>query len=363
MQKIAVIFSSEIRRFAAVKPVHAFIRGEGCSAAYHIACCAKSITAAGGALVGSIGCYILTYDYSEFIQREGIRAVLLKSGPNKGTGAVGTKITADQESRLQGIVDSIAGNFFKTVSQARGLSMDDVATWGDGGYWTAEDGLKLKLVDRICDWSTFLSQTSAADSVATNNPKGDDSMSTKVEKTESNEPTAATVKELKKAFPKASSDFIVAQLEKGATLDSAKTEYIAFLESKLEKSGDDEDDEDSKKSKKKSKSEDDEDDDEKDKKKSSKKSKSEDDEDEDEDDEDSKKSKTAGSLGNKPHAQGGKQKIGQSATDQWKEAIAEKMSQGISKESAVKAVVAEHPELHEAYVNEFNANAKEKTKR
>jgi len=343
--------ASAVTRLAKTKSVHAFIRGDGCSAAYRIACCAKSITAANGSLVGSIGVYILAYDYSKMLQKEGIRAVLIKSGPQKGAGAFGVEITKEQEDRLQGIVDSITAEFFKAVSESRNLSMDDVATWGDGGYWTAEDAIKMKLVDRICDWSTYItefSETQTAGRVSfLSNQEGGNSMSENTEK-----PVSATVQELKKAFPKASSGFLVEQLEKGATLDEAKTSYISFLEKKIESatSADDEEDDSSKK---KSKSEDDEDDEST--KKKSKKSKSEDD---DEDGKCTESSKTAGSLGNQPHGSESKGAVCRTATEQWEAAVEEKMSKGLSKAQAVKAVVAENPELQKAYLAEFNEKKK-----
>ncbi|MBI3832818.1 MAG: hypothetical protein HY287_00635 [Planctomycetes bacterium] len=44
-----------------------------------------------------------------------------------------------------------------------------------------------------------------------------------------------------------------------------------------------------------------------------------------------------------------------SATEQWNAAIEEKMGQGMDKVRATREVVHENPELHRAYIEEFNA--------
>ncbi len=118
------------------KPVHTYFRGSGCSGAYWIACSTRSITAGGMAEVGSIGCYILAYDMSKMLEKEGIRPVMIRSAPNKGIGA--DTITEGQESRLREMVDSIADKFFRIVATSRKISLEDVGSWGDGGTWTGQ---------------------------------------------------------------------------------------------------------------------------------------------------------------------------------------------------------------------------------
>ena len=50
------------------------------------------------------------------------------------------------------------------------------------------------------------------------------------------EATAATIAELKAAFPKADADFIIAQIEAGATIAQATTAWATELTARLEKS-------------------------------------------------------------------------------------------------------------------------------
>lgn len=48
-------------------------------------------------------------------------------------------------------------------------------------------------------------------------------------------PAAATVQQLRAAFPKASNEFILAQLERSATMEQAKDAYSAHLQAELDR--------------------------------------------------------------------------------------------------------------------------------
>lgn len=382
------------------KPVHAYIRGTGCSGAYWIACAARTITAGSMSTVGSIGCYILMYDDSQRLKGFGIKPVMVRSGPLKGIGADG--ITDEQTSHLQEMVDSIADRFFLVVAESRKLSLDDTEDWGSGGFWTAEEALKKGLVDRILDWSTFLEQQlGTSKGVFGNDHINHSNFETTTEDEMSQSPKtpvqsgqAATIHELKSMFPKAGSDFYVAQLEQSATIDEATKSYIRHCEALITKlqaentvlsarSENDQDDEEEKETKKtksrKSKSQDDDEDEEEEEKKSkksrseddeeeksksrSKKSKSQDDEDEDADSEEEKKeskgkSKASGGLGVFPVAGGyGKTNAKfQSVKDEWDAAVntAKKDNPGLTNHEAVSLVMARNPGLHERFLEEAN---------
>lgn len=129
--------------------VVASINGDCLSAAYRIASQCGSIWASEESSVGSLGTYWQLLDFSQAFAQDGIRSVLLTTGPMKGVGAVGEAISEEQQSFLQGKVDEMNARFLADITAGRGLSAEQLAAVSDGRWWLAAEAAGLGLVDQL----------------------------------------------------------------------------------------------------------------------------------------------------------------------------------------------------------------------
>lgn len=142
--------ASEVKMATRKKPVWAFVDDLGASAAYWIASQANMIFANGTtALVGSIGAVMTVYDLSAAAEKEGVKAMVFATGPLKGAGTPGSKITDEQAAYFQGLIDAAQTNFDAAVKSGRGMSqtmLNDVRT---GAVFPANVALAKGLIDGI----------------------------------------------------------------------------------------------------------------------------------------------------------------------------------------------------------------------
>ena len=164
-------------------------------------------------------------------------------------------------------------------------------------------------------------------------------------------PMAATYAELKKAFPQAKAEFIVRCLDRTLDLDRARAEFdqemsetLAAVTEELTKCRAEL--EEMKTTAAKAAAEEAMVKEEKKEEEVAAKAKAA--------EEEEVKAKAKARSGVKPMA-AGKAKAGQSATARWHEAVAEKVKAGLPKAKAVRAIIAEDPELHIDFVREHNA--------
>jgi hypothetical protein len=163
---------------------------------------------------------MMLYDFSKMLSEAGIRAVPIDSGEFKSAGALGTPITPRQEEYFQGVVDGFFADFLKVIQRGRGMIAAAVKAAADGKMFLAGDALQLGLIDGISTFSQTLGRLAAGDSTFT--PKSEPAMT-----------APATLQELRAACPGAPSEFLLAQLEAGATIDAAKTAFIADQQKRL----------------------------------------------------------------------------------------------------------------------------------
>ncbi len=136
--------------------VVASVNGDCLSAAYRIASQCGSIWASEESSVGSLGTYWQLLDFSQAFAQDGIRSVLLTTGPMKGVGAVGEAISEEQQSFLQTKVDEMNGRFMADITAGRGLSAEQLAAVSDGRWWLAAEAAGLGLVDQLGGLSNVL---------------------------------------------------------------------------------------------------------------------------------------------------------------------------------------------------------------
>lgn len=221
-------FADEVAAAAVIKPVSGYAEDLAASAAYWILSQTQEISAGKTSLVGSIGTYGVVVDYSGQAAKEGIVVHVIRAGEFKGSGVPGTPVTKEQLTEMQRIVDSLNENFLSGVSKGRGMSLAQVKKVADGRVHKAPDALKLGIVDHVESFDAAIKrleqrisggtkQTPAGGRAAGIDKRKDTAMS-----------EAATVAELKAAFPN-HSDFVLQQLEKGHSLIEAKGDFSDVL--------------------------------------------------------------------------------------------------------------------------------------
>lgn len=142
--------ANEVRAARRAKPVWAHVDDLCASAAYWVASQAEQIFAnSSTALVGSIGTFVTIYDTSEAAAMNGVKAFRFATGPLKGAGAPGTPITEEQRAYFQQLTDESQTAFDAAVKRGRGFTDKQLADVRTGGVWTAENALRMKLIDGI----------------------------------------------------------------------------------------------------------------------------------------------------------------------------------------------------------------------
>jgi len=108
-----------------------------------------SIWATEDSNIGSLGTYWQLLDFSQAFAQDGIRSVLLTTGPLKGVGTVGEAISEEQQAFLQSKVDEMNARFMQDLTAGRGLSAEQLAAVSDGRWWLAAEAAGLGLVDQL----------------------------------------------------------------------------------------------------------------------------------------------------------------------------------------------------------------------
>lgn len=216
--------ADEVRQANASKPVIAFVEDLCASAAYYVASQASEIHVnQPDAWIGSIGTYMVVYDMSKAFEKEGIKTHVLASGPLKGAGEPGSEITQEQLDNWQGLVDKAQKSFASAVKLGRNLNAEQLASVTTGGVWSAIDAKKNQLIDAISSFDEALSRAASV------GKKKGRTMSAESESA----PRGATLAELKTIG--ATSDFVIQQLDKGATLADAKNAWLDQRAAALDK--------------------------------------------------------------------------------------------------------------------------------
>lgn len=263
--------ADDVAELAAAKPTHAYVEDLCCSAAMWIGSQASHISASRTALIGSIGAVMAVADYSGYAKKQGIKVhVITSSGAEKfkGAGIPGSKVTAEQVAEWKRTLDGLAEHFLQAVAKGRRLDVKAIRELADGRVHLAADAAKLRLIDSVENLDAAMKRLAArplpagasvtgarieADATSTDttpdsqqatdaggSAAGDDSNPAPAAEKESpmkdtnnaaqaaGEPKPATVAELEAACAGASSDFILEQAKKNATLAEAKDAYIQW---------------------------------------------------------------------------------------------------------------------------------------
>ncbi len=142
----------EVRSFKKKRnvPVVASILDVGTSGGYYVAVAADKIVAHPSSVTGSLGVIMLTMNASGLLEKIGIEATAVTSGPRKDMGSPFRAMKPEERAIFQGVIDAFYARFLDVIQQGRpNLSKDRIRKLADGRIYSGEQAKALGLVDEI----------------------------------------------------------------------------------------------------------------------------------------------------------------------------------------------------------------------
>ena len=134
------------------KPVVISMGDVAASGGYYVSCAGDQIIANPTTVTGSIGVIIETFNFSEGLQKIGIKSDAITSGPNKKMGSPFEPMPPEHRKLLQELVDEFYANFKSTVVQCRpAIPKSDLDWLTDGRVVTGKRAVEVGLVDKLGD--------------------------------------------------------------------------------------------------------------------------------------------------------------------------------------------------------------------
>lgn len=131
-------------------PIVASIMDMGTSGGYYIAAAADAVLAHPSSVTGSIGVIMLTVNARGLLEKVGVEATAVTSGPRKDMGSPFRMMTSEERTIFQGLIDSFYQRFLTIVQEGRpNLQMEQIKKLADGRIYTGEQAKAAGLVDDI----------------------------------------------------------------------------------------------------------------------------------------------------------------------------------------------------------------------
>ncbi len=138
-----------IRRVAARKPVVTVMGGLAASAGYMVSVPAHRIFARESTITCSIGVLLETGEASALMDKIGLSAEAIISGPLKDQPSLTHKLSPEGREVLHGLVMDMFDQFVALVAAGRHMPAETVRQIGDGHACTGRQALALGLIDQI----------------------------------------------------------------------------------------------------------------------------------------------------------------------------------------------------------------------
>jgi protease-4 len=100
-------------------------------------------------LTGSIGVISQFLTAQELLDKIGVEAVVITTGPRKDFGSPFRDMTEEEQELWRGILDQVYENFVDVVVESRELSAETVRDLADGSIYTGQQAQDLDLVDSL----------------------------------------------------------------------------------------------------------------------------------------------------------------------------------------------------------------------
>jgi protease-4 len=134
---------------AAAKPVVTVMGGTAASAGYMVSLPAARIFASRATLTGSIGVILETGNAGGLLDKLGLSAEAIISGPLKDQPSFTHGLSPAGREYLQGLVGDLFGQFVTMVAAARHLEESQVRALADGRAYSGKQALSLGLIDQL----------------------------------------------------------------------------------------------------------------------------------------------------------------------------------------------------------------------
>ncbi len=145
------IIYREIQAFKAQTqvPVVAVMMDVAASGGYYIALAADRIIAHPTSVTGSIGVLMLTVNAQGLLEKVGVTASTIKSGPRKDMGSLFRELTPEEQAIFQTVIDELYTQFVAKVVERRAIPAATARSLADGRIYSAPQALAEKLVDQV----------------------------------------------------------------------------------------------------------------------------------------------------------------------------------------------------------------------
>lgn len=138
------------KRFKGEKPVVAVMMDVAASGGYYIACAADRIVAHPTTVTGSIGVIMQMINFTGTMNKLGINADAITSGPMKDAGSPFRPMTGEERAVFQSIVDQFYDRFVAVVAAGRpDLDEARVRELADGRVYSGPQAMELGFVDEV----------------------------------------------------------------------------------------------------------------------------------------------------------------------------------------------------------------------
>lgn len=146
MTELAAFMRQARRR----KPIIAVANSVAASGSFWLGGSANTLFATPGAVVGSVGVYVLHLDVSKMAEEAGIKATFVSAGKYKTEGNQFEPLTDEATAHVQSLVDDTYTQFIHDLALGRGTSDANVRrNYGEGRVLTATAAKAAGMVDDI----------------------------------------------------------------------------------------------------------------------------------------------------------------------------------------------------------------------
>lgn len=130
-------------------PVVSVLSTLGASGAYYLALASDSIYAMPGTMTGSIGVIMDFPEWTEAMEKIGVRMNVVKSGEYKDTGSPFREFSDIDKAYYQDLVDDVYNQFKTAVAESRHMDISNVENISEGKVYSGRQALNLGLIDHL----------------------------------------------------------------------------------------------------------------------------------------------------------------------------------------------------------------------
>ncbi|MDD2448492.1 MAG: signal peptide peptidase SppA [Sulfurimonas sp.] len=138
-----------IKRLKEKKPVIVYASGTLASGSYYASIWADEIIANPGSMVGSIGVIMQGANFSELMDKVGIKSQSVQAGKYKQVGTPNREWEAYEVNELNKVIQGTYDMFTEDVAEARGLDINKRDIFANAHIFTASQAKEVGLIDSL----------------------------------------------------------------------------------------------------------------------------------------------------------------------------------------------------------------------